>query len=184
MKIKCVSIVNQLRSYTHSGHVFLGMPKKELKEFNDTNVRENSIPSAVLNDCTSQHAPVESYNISSVNFNYLTHERLVTKLRDSREREEHLKDRVFLLSSSLKRSIKSKESFKIQLKDLCNKGSYNIIAYNVIKALEVKKEQLSRREGVLDMLKTISNNLRKEHSSKVCQIEFHDILTSRICFSD
>ena len=68
--------------------------------------------------------------------------------------------------------------------DHCNKGSYNIIAYDVIKSFKVIKEQLSRREGVLDMLKTTSNNLWKDHSSKVCQIEFHDILTFRICFGD
>ena len=44
------------------------------------------------------------------------------------------------------------------------KEDYNIIAYNVVRA--IKERKVAGKEGVLDIMKRISSNLSKEKSSK------------------
>ena len=101
---------------------------------------------------------------SSINYNYLPNDELIARLRTSRESESKLKDKLFLLSNSYKKSRNARENYKQKIKELCSKGTYNAIAYNVIRA--VKESRVEGKEGVLDMIETISENLMKEKSSK------------------
>ena len=98
------------------------------------------------------------------NFSYLPADKLIEKLRSSKEKESQLKDKIFLLTSNLKRTREHCTNYKENLKQLCKKGEYNVIAYNVVRAIKEKK--ISGKEGVLDIIKTISSNLKKEKSSR------------------
>ena len=89
---------------------------------------------------------------------------LITKLRESRLIESGLRDKNFLLACTLKRTIERKETFREKIKTLCDKGGYNEIAHNLYRS--VKENKTSGREGVLDLLRTVSRNLLKEKTSK------------------
>ena len=115
-------------------------------------------------DSTKNSSENHQERQKSVRFDYRSKEELLATLKESRENEEQLKDKIFNLSSSLKRASSSRETVKGKLNDICKRGGYEEIAYNVYRA--IKKGKTSGKEGALDMLKTISQNLRKESSSK------------------
>ena len=115
-------------------------------------------------DSTENSSENHQERQKSVRFDYRSKEELLATLRESRENEEQLKDKIFLISSSLKRALSSRETVKGKLNDTRKRGGYEEIAYNVYRAIEEGKT--SGKEGALDMLKTISQNLRKESSSK------------------
>ena len=95
---------------------------------------------------------------------FLSHSELCQRLRESRSKEEQLYHKTFLLPHELQRANKSKDNKKKKFQEICAKGNFGEIACNVSKAVREKK--LAGKEGVLDLLKTISNNLPKDDGSR------------------
>ena len=117
------------------------------------------------NEVVNESENLDNFRESShTRFDFLDRNTLITKLRESRLIESGLRDKNFLLACTLKRTIERKETFREKIKTLCDKGSYNEIAYNLYRS--VKENKTSGREGVLDLLRTVSRNLLKEKTSK------------------
>ena len=99
-----------------------------------------------------------------VRFDYLSHAELCERLRESRKREDQLYHKTFLLSSELRRAVDSKKEFKDKLHEVCSKGNFGEIACNI--ATTIRKNKITGKEGVLDIMKTISSNLSKNSKGK------------------
>lgn len=72
--------------------------------------------------------------------------------------------KTFLLSHELQRANIAKADSKKKFQEICAKGNFGEIACNVAKAVREKK--LAGKEGVLDLLKTISTNLPRDEGSR------------------
>ena len=117
------------------------------------------------NEVVNESENLDNFRESShTRFDFLDRNTLITKLRESRLIEIGLRDKNFLLACTLKRTIERKETFREKIQTLCDKGGYNEIAYNLYRS--VKENKTSGREGVLDLLRTVSRNLLKEKTSK------------------
>ena len=99
-----------------------------------------------------------------VRFDYLSHAELCERLRESRKREDQLYHKTFLLSSELRRAVDSKQEFKDKLHEVCSKGNFGEIACNI--ATTIRKNKITGKEGVLDIMKIISSNLSKNSKGK------------------
>ena len=139
---------------------------KSLQTFRTRDLRHAAHANHVAdseNEVVNESENLDNFRESShTRFDFLDRNTLITKLRESRLIESGLRDKNFLLACTLKRTIERKETFREKIKTLCDKGGYNEIAYNLYRS--VKENKTSGREGVLDLLRTVSRNLsRKRH---------------------
>lgn len=101
---------------------------------------------------------------NKVRFEFLSHAELCERLRESRKREDQLYHKTFLLSSVLRRAVDLKQGFKDKLRTICSKGNFGEIACSIAKT--IRKNKIAGKEGVLDIMKTISSNLSKNYKGK------------------
>ena len=102
--------------------------------------------------------------MNKVRFEFLSHSELCERLRENRKREDQLYHKTFLLSSELRRAVDSKQGFKDKLRNICFKSNFGEIACNIAKT--IRKNKIAGKEGVLDIMKTISSNLSKNSKGK------------------
>ena len=106
----------------------------------------------------------DNNDYDSVPYQFLPHSEICERLRQSCKKEEQLYHKTFLLSHELQRANKSKCDNKKKFQEICAKGNFGEKACTVSKA--VRKNRLVGKEGVLDLLTTISKNLPKDESSR------------------
>lgn len=99
-----------------------------------------------------------------INFAYLSKEDTIGKLRDARDQIERYKSKLFLLSSELARVKTRAKSLKDEIKEFSKRGDIKAISYNIAKAYDEGK--LKDKTGLIDILGTISNNLRRKKKGK------------------
>ena len=95
---------------------------------------------------------------------YLSRDEVLNKLKEAKEQISCFRSKVFLLGSNLARLRQKASSLRDTVKEFSRRGDIKAISYNVAKAFDEGK--LKEKQGLVDILSTISRNLRKKKEGK------------------